>query len=109
MAGEHLTAAELRARIEEQRALRVILKEERSALTRELEEAKERQQLRRELERESQINIWVRSGNGAKRRIRTRIDNDEAGNVVVEQTEQEPKQPPPPLWPKKLCRMRATW
>ena len=96
MAGEHLTAAELRARIEEQRALRVTLKEERSALTREIEEAKERQQLRRELERESQINIWVRSGNGAKRRIRTRIDNDEAGDVdgAPQQTEKKPTRTP---------------
>ena len=52
MAGENLTAAELRARIEEQRALQVTLREERATASREIDEARERQQLRRELEGE---------------------------------------------------------
>ena len=42
MAGENLTAAELRARIEEQRALQVTLREERATATREIDEARAR-------------------------------------------------------------------
>ena len=95
MAGENLTAAELRARIEEQRALQVTLREERATATREIDEARERQQLRREMEGMIHMNGKIRESIRLKRHFRTRIDNDEAGNVVVEQTEQEPKQPPP--------------
>uniref|UniRef100_A0A7S3TPP1 BTB domain-containing protein n=1 Tax=Emiliania huxleyi TaxID=2903 RepID=A0A7S3TPP1_EMIHU len=91
---EHLTAHELRARIEEQRALRATLINDRATADNEVAEARERQRLRRELEKERYANAAVRGEVLSLRGQRRTIDNDLAENMPGAPRPTEQKRPP---------------
>ena len=74
-----LSTDELRTRILQERATRAQLNATLENSKREVEEAKERQRLRRELEAEMRASSAVRGYDDHFQRYRARIDSDESG------------------------------
>ena len=96
-AGDGLTAEQLRARIEEQRALQATLTAQGEDALREIGEAEERQRLRRQLDVEETRSSHLGAVLYSRQRRRRSIDRDEAGALPSEEsTFAKPKPQPTP-------------
>jgi len=85
-AGDGLTAEQLRARIEEQRALQATLTAQGEDALREIGEAEERQRLRRQLDVEETRSSHLGAVLYSRQRRRRSIDRDEAGALPSEES-----------------------